>query len=430
MMRFNVQGTDGACSSGMCCRSGTPSSESSRAGRWGYVGHCDLPVPTLNYFLNTTLPSLAPDIIFWLGDNSCHGLWGDQKEEHLKVGLHVANSLLEAGYNQPGSVYPILGNHESIPSSQYDPRNPKTHQWMRSEHAKLWENWLTPAAKESFTQYGWYSQMHGATNLKIIGLSSFSYDLANTYLWPNSTNPDLQLEWLEHELYESERLHHAVFILTHIPTNDVTAIREWGFRYAALVERYANIIRGQFSGHTHLDNFLVTSSRADPNEPVSVQLIHPSFTSYTGLNPSFRVYEVDTETFVPVDYTQYRLYLSRANLLPRPVWEIAYKFTEFYGVRDMSPASFREVIMQIRAGTEVFKKAAQMWVAEGPVRYKQVVSSPNASEFLYCFCTARSGYEMAECAKGKYVNSLYLMGYEVGQKYLVSPWFYVAANQQ
>ena len=57
--------------------------------------------------------------------------------------------------------------------------------------------------------------------------------------------------------------------------------------------RFENIIRAQFFGHTHNDQFLVFYDAATQSRPVNLGFITPSVTTYTGLNPSYTIYTVD-----------------------------------------------------------------------------------------------------------------------------------------
>ena len=56
------------------------------------------------------------------------------------------------------------------------------------------------------------------------------------------------------------------------------SIIAWSGRYRALVDRFSNIIRGQFFGHTHTDQVQVVRSFAD-GSPVGSIYIAPSFTT-------------------------------------------------------------------------------------------------------------------------------------------------------
>ena len=99
---------------------------------------------------------------------------------------------------------------------------------------------------------------------------------------------------MREELYDAEEKGLAVFIMAHIPPGDFGCdsrksnpichchnifVVEWSSRYRALVDRFTNIIRGQFFGHTHADQFEIVRSYAD-NSPVGVAFIAPSLTRY------------------------------------------------------------------------------------------------------------------------------------------------------
>lgn len=58
----------------------------------------------------------------------------------------------------------------------------------------------------------------------------------------------------------------------------------------------------------------------------------PSLTTFSNRNPSYRVYQVDKKTGFVVDYTQYRMYLTKGE----NTWKQAYTMQDFYGVKDGS----------------------------------------------------------------------------------------------
>lgn len=94
-----------------------------------------------------------------------------------------------------------------------------------------------------------------------------------------------------------------------------------------MVDRFTHVIRGQFFGHSHNDEFEVVRSYKD-NSPVGTVYIAPSFTTFTDHHPSFRIFEIDSETNVPVNYYQYRLDLDKWNKdTVGPIqWDLAYDF--------------------------------------------------------------------------------------------------------
>ncbi len=133
----------------------------------------------------------------------------------------------------------------------------------------------------------------------------------------------------------------------------------WSYRYSVLVERYANIIKGQFFGHMHMDYFFITRSQAD-NAPVAVTQQLPPLTTYHDFfcdpahgakiqncrrpNPSYRIYAVDRESYDLLNYEQYRLFLAEANELLKDDWVVGYRFLEYYDLPNMRPESYAHLI--------------------------------------------------------------------------------------
>ena len=70
-------------------------------------------------------------------------------------------------------------------------------------------------------------------------------------------------------------------------------IGRWSHEYNRIVRRFRNTIAGQFFGHTHHDEFQVFFKNATSEEAVSLAYLAPSETSVDGLNPAYRIYEID-----------------------------------------------------------------------------------------------------------------------------------------
>ena len=144
------------------------------------------------------------------------------------------------------------------------------------------------------------------------------------------------LLWMRQQLLDSESRNQAVWIIGHIPLNN--CLQDWAKVYDALVDRFQYTIRGQFFGHTHTDSFQLLTSVNSATQPTGAQFIAPSFTTYSRHNPSFRVFHIDADTMIPVDYDQYRLNLAYWNQYPNATqieWDLAYSFVEEYGLANM-----------------------------------------------------------------------------------------------
>ena len=71
-------------------------------------------------------------------------------------------------------------------------------------------------------------------------------------------------------------------------------IDRWSREYNRLVYRFRNTIIGQFFGHTHFDEFELFFAPPElATEVVSIAYLAPSQTPHDGLNPAYRVYNID-----------------------------------------------------------------------------------------------------------------------------------------
>jgi sphingomyelin phosphodiesterase len=109
-----------------------------------------------------------------------------------------------------------------------------------------------------------------------------------------------------------------VYIIGHIPPK--SNLNEWSMRFNAIVDRYSYIIRGQFYGHTHEDQFsffpdFAKMQNIDTAPLSNYYLISPSFTTYSNRIPEYRVMEVDFDTLQVKDYSQYRYYSFNSDLI-------------------------------------------------------------------------------------------------------------------
>ena len=158
---------------------------SDRAGKFGFLGNCDLPKITVDSFFDYILHNVTSDFMLYLGDNPAHNMWEQEKKTHLD-GLRYISKRLIDDYKR--IVYPVLGNHEGLPCDNFDFETGETN-WIVNESLSLWKEWLTPSSVATFKSAMVYSQLHPGTKLRIIGLNPFVHLTVNKYLWGNQTDP-------------------------------------------------------------------------------------------------------------------------------------------------------------------------------------------------------------------------------------------------
>lgn len=161
----------------------------------------------------------------------------------------------------------------------------------------MWKEYLTEEAYESLSRFGYYHMMHPNSNLRIISTWSLTFDNMNWFLMPNNTDPLGQLRFLENTLLLSEKEGNDVIIIGHIPPGDVFSMSEWSWRFRAVIHRFSNIIRGQYYGHTHYDEFHVIRSYNESELSSGTVWVVGSLTSYPFKNPGLRVWYLDPDTY-------------------------------------------------------------------------------------------------------------------------------------
>ncbi len=70
---------------------------------------------------------------------------------------------------------------------------------------------------------------------------------------------------------------------------------------------------------------------------------------YHDLYPSFRVYDMDRETYEITDFHQYRMYLPEVNRKRRAEWNLTYSFRDFYGFNKMDELAGEKLAQAYKA---------------------------------------------------------------------------------
>lgn len=142
---------------------------------------------------------------------------------------------------------------------------------------------------------------------------------------------------MESVLRSAEKAGEYVFIIGHIPPGDYGYLSQCAKRYNALIDRFSYIIKGQFFGHSHFDEFRVVHEYFNYTNIAGIIYTAPSVTTYSNRMPSFRVYEVKSSNNDLIDYTQFYLNITKANLKPdeTPQWEIQYTATKDFRINNL-----------------------------------------------------------------------------------------------
>uniref|UniRef100_A0A0N4ZDK2 Sphingomyelin phosphodiesterase n=1 Tax=Parastrongyloides trichosuri TaxID=131310 RepID=A0A0N4ZDK2_PARTI len=328
--------------------------ESVKAGYWGSPYKCDIPYRTFINAMEHISKNDKFDYIIVTGDLESHDIWDYTKSRTMTNIMNITSILNNYFPNTP--IYQATGNHEGVPMDamgahsmpEYSTRGP---QWLYNTFAQAWKRDL-PASTQAGIKYRASYSIQPYQGLKLISLNTVYCSHMNLYNYINQTDPDGTLQWLSDELLASEKIGEKVHIISHIPPGESYCLKGWSFNFYKLVERFENTIMFIALGHTHKDHFEVYYENADvKGRPIQVNWIAPSLTTYADGNPSYRVYEIDGNyqgsSFTVLEAETYYTDVEKATEDTPPVWQLEYKFTEEYGMPDLSPNSFNELINKL-----------------------------------------------------------------------------------
>ena len=197
------------------------------------------------------------------------------------------------------------------------------------------------------------------------------------------------MNWFEAEVSKAADQQQKVWVLGHIPAGPGTAssggeygsgywYRNHTLRYLALVERYSDVITGQFYGHVHEDYVQITRACRNITEsstlphvagagrthqtvcdgaPTGVAWMGPSLTEgWPSMNPAIRQYEFSTESFVVEESHTFWTNLTAGNAAGRLTWGHEYAATTQYGMPDVTGESWARAFEAMAGNWSQFQR--------------------------------------------------------------------------
>ncbi|RFU77156.1 sphingomyelin phosphodiesterase [Trichoderma arundinaceum] len=367
-----VSGSSSNCTKPICCRPYTdadePGSSTSPAGPNG-DHKCDSPV-SLEVSMYKAIKEIVPDaaLTLFTGDIVDHAVWNTSQPYNVKQITDAYTYMSQ----YLGLVYGTAGNHEANPTNAFPLKSvSNSSQWVYDTLSDQWTRWVGVAEESEIESIGAYSTRYPNGNLRIISLNTNFYYRMNFWLYQKTMeqDPDGQIQWLVNELDAAEKAGERVYIIGHMPLGEGDAFHAGSNYIDQVVNRYSSTIAAMFFGHTHVDHFEVSYSNyssQDASHAVMTSYICPSLTPTSGM-PSFRVYDVDPETFAVLDTTTYIADMNNAAFQTTgPVWTKYYSAKEAYGSKlnppvtdpkvELTPAFWHNVTALLESNPDVFNQ--------------------------------------------------------------------------
>ncbi|KAL0267656.1 UNVERIFIED_CONTAM: hypothetical protein PYX00_009859 [Menopon gallinae] len=368
------EGTSAECRSILCCRNNSvpiPGHQeiSGKYGGW----KCDLPEATFDSLIQHIKEQHKDiDYIIWTGDIPAHDLWSQNESSNYDILKRTLEKLEKAFPNTP--VYPALGNHESVPPNLYPTKNDLPNDplsWLYQKLNKEWHFWLPGNNSETILRGGFYSVL-AKPKLRIISMNmNYCYTM-NWWLLVNGVDPEKELQWLVSELRKAEENGEKVHIIGHVPSGYHECVKAWQTNFYKIVNRFENTVTAQFFGHTHTDEFEIFYDMKDNSRPFGIGYVGPSVTTYTYMNPGYRVYYVDGDyegtTRYVLDHETWIMNLKTSNEKRAALWEKLYTAKEGYNMTSLFPEDWHKVYESMKKSNEVMDLYLKYYWKDSPKR--------------------------------------------------------------
>ncbi|CAF1315960.1 unnamed protein product [Adineta ricciae] len=342
-------GSQADCAQPLCCRQGQPAPGHIGAGFWGDYRNCDIPYWTAEAILKYAAAVEKADFIYYTGDLPAHNVWNQSRSDQL-YSLNTINQMLASIFPNK-TFYSAVGNHEAAPCNLYPTPNIKTDNisWLYEALADSWIKLGLPEDTRQSIENGAFYTTLIRRGLRLISLNMNYCTSDNYWLVINSTDPLGQLQWLIQWLQYAEDHEEKVHLIGHQPPHSCMATFSWNFN--KIVNRYENTIAGQFYGHAHSEEFMVFYDEVDSQRPVSMAYIGPSITTYSYLNPGYRVYTTDGDypgsSYWTLDYHTVIMNLTASNMQNTTVFLSEYDARDAYQMNTLFPNDWNDFIQRL-----------------------------------------------------------------------------------
>ncbi|KJH49735.1 Ser/Thr phosphatase family protein [Dictyocaulus viviparus] len=329
------------------------------AGYWGTVGKCDIPYWTFKHMLEHINATHKIDYIMLSGDFINHVDWAYTVDGHIEVLKNI--SSLVRNYFPKIPTYWAVGNHEGVPVNSFAPHSVDERfwpVWLYEEFLEMNKLWLDSDAAKTAVYRGSYS-VQVYRGLRLISLNSGFCETTNFFLYLNQSDPDGTMSWFVLELLKAELSGESVHVLSHIPPGDSECLEGWARNYYRVIQRFSDTITAQFFGHVHTDYFTVFYENMHniSSAPVGVLYAAPSVTTFSDMNPAYRIYEINiTDNFKVENIMNYFADLEKATIENPPEWKLLYSAKDEYGLDDLSLSSWNKLVNIVHHDEKIAQK--------------------------------------------------------------------------
>ncbi|KAJ9085652.1 hypothetical protein DSO57_1011801 [Entomophthora muscae] len=386
-------GAEADCNKPICCQKDSASAIKSPAREWGEY-KCDANQKMLASLLKNAANRHNYEMLLFTGDIPAHDIWKETPDRNAKTAEHVYEMLQTNFPKTP--IYPAIGNHEAAPLNQFPLEGNST---LYAFMAKQWAKWIPSDQLASVRKGGFYAVPH-SQDLTVLVLNTNIYYKNNylVFLDPQNPDPHGMLQWLIKQLQAAEDRGTHVLLTGHIAPGSTDFYQHWSDAFHRIILRYSDTIAGQFYGHLHYDEFEIFYSNDNKSQEAAVNaaFLAPSMGTHGGINPSYRVYEIDGNNKV-VNYKQFYANLRNQKQWTRDAeWELLYSAVDAYStspvLQPLTPAFLHQATAAMATNRTMFDKYWNYHKANGEI------DACDAKCQERQICTLRAGRSKDNCA--------------------------------
>ncbi|KAL0204844.1 hypothetical protein P9112_000151 [Eukaryota sp. TZLM1-RC] len=329
-------------------------SGSGNAGKYGSHECCTPPALLNSALAHMKKVSPNPDWVAFLGDvapqaSALKHL--DWSKNLLRSILRNFTTILQDNFKST-PVIPLLGNHDIKPSHQFS----FLTQYIYEYTFEMWHQWIPKDQHDNYLHGGFFRKDLN-DHLTILVLNTNFYFTMNAETVPNP-DPRKAFKWIRSEMQRLVDTGRRALVYVHVPPGPLETFAatlpnmqpQFNSKFLdSLAFGLENDrIIAMFAGHEHSSALRLLWDYS--NDKVSAPLfISPALVpvgdgptealSYPGNLPAFRKYVYDQDSGEVLDYYQYYLNITEANIKGKDEWKLDYKATEFFKVKDLSASS-------------------------------------------------------------------------------------------
>jgi len=421
-------GSNAVCAEPLCCTqtSGPARSPEDAAGYMGDYRYCDTRIGLLEAALQSVERDHPDtDFVLWTGDNTPHRGWSVTKQEVMEY-LKVTSQVFQNFHDRTGiQVIPILGNHDVAPMNQFsaDTNSDVSVKEIFDYAASLWEGMSQPkrttnqhdvlSAWDSFRSTLGNYKMRIADKIVVITINSMFCMRLNLMNLVDPVDQGGALQWLESQLFEAERNQDKVFLVMHVPPDSMQCTQAWLYNFMRIIERYQDTIQIQIAGHIHFDTFRVYRSLEmdavyNGKGTTGLMFASPSLSTFNGNNPAYRVFRFDGVSGEVVNYENFILNMTEANLNYHYDFRPGYDAKSFFRVDSLSSEEFLRIADNLASNEPFYNEYIKKVYVSGSKVGAAINLNPNLKKGILTLLKVDNPYEFD--ASNIFVNELYSQG--------------------